>query len=483
MREKIHLLLVITHQPNTARFLALSSGVTQPLGAGYIAGYLIKHGFNVKILDNDIEQLNREEFSVYIREIRPSYVGFSTFTNSICNTLDFAAAVKEVNKDIKVIMGGTHASALPKSLLRYDPVDVVVKGEGEETTLDLLRALENSENLKNVKGIIYKDGEQIIENPDRELIKDIDSLPFPAYELLPMDRYYLPASRRMGTGRTGSIMTGRGCPYRCTFCSRSVFGRKVRLRSPENVVEEMKHLVLNYKIKEFLVWDDIFTLDEKRAIEICRLIRKNGLNIIWSCSSRVDCASDELYYELSMAGCREILFGAESGSQIILDSLQKDTTLSQTEESVKLCKKHNMLAFCTFMLGSPLETKETLIETLRFVKKLNPHYAIFCLLAPLPGSQLFDMALVKGQLDLVNTDWDDYISVLSTAPPPVKLCRLGKEELVKWQKRIFREFYLRPKYILRHLYNLKSFEHIYESWRGFRALLGHQLHTFNFYKN
>ncbi|MFH1519974.1 MAG: cobalamin-dependent protein [Candidatus Omnitrophota bacterium] len=482
MRKKVDLLLVIPRQANTAKFLSLSSGITHPLGAGYVANYLIKHGFNVEILDNVIEQLNRQEFSNYIGKIQPSCVGFSTFTTSINNAFNFASAIKEVNKSTKVIMGGMHASALPEDVLRHEEVDIVVKGEGEETTLELLRVLENGGNLRNIKGIVYKDSGQIINNPDRELIKGIDSLPLPAYELLPMEKYYLPASRRMGTGRAGSIITGRGCPYQCTFCSRSIFGKKIRLRSPESVVKEIKHLVINYKIKEFLIWDDVFTIDQKRAIEICRLIRKNKLNIIWSCSSRVDCISDKLFQELSLAGCREILLGAESGSQIILDSFRKDTTLAQIEESVRLCKKHNMLAFCTFVLGSSAETKETLAETLRFVKKIDPHYAIFCLLAPLPGSQLFNEAVASGKINLIDTNWDDYISILSSVPPPIQISGLDRKELIKWQKKSFREFYLRPKYILRHLCNLKSLNHIFESWRGFRALMGHQLHVFDFHK-
>lgn len=480
MKKITHLLLVVSRQPDTAKFLSLSSGVTQPLGAGYIAGYLIKHGFNVAILDNDIERLDSKRFSLYLRNISPRYVGFSTFTNSFHNSLYFAYLVKEVDKDIKVIMGGAHASALPKDVLRNSVVDIVVKGEGEETMLELVRALDNGGNLSGIKGIAYKDSGEIIENPERELCEDIDKFSFPAYQLLPMNKYYLPASRRMGTGRAGSIITGRGCPYRCTFCSRAVFGRKLRLRGPESVAQEMKHLLVRYGIKEFLIWDDVFTIDEKRAIEICRLIRKENLNLIWSCSSRVDRASDSLYAELYSAGCREILFGVESGSQAIIDSLQKDADLSQVEKSVKLCKKHNIRAFCTFMLGSPLETKETLSQTLNFVKKIDPDYAIFCLLAPLPGSALFKEAVEDGRLELAKVNWNNFVSLLSTVPPPIRMGDLEKRELVRWQRKIFREFYLRPKYIIRHLKNLSSLAHIYESARGFVALLGHQLHRFHF---
>lgn len=482
MSDNTDLLLVVSNQPDTAKFLSLSSGVTHPLGIAYLAAFLIKHGFNVKILDNNIERMDKKQFGNYLKKITPRYVGFGTFTNSFRNSLEFAAIVKEWDSKIKVIFGGAHVSALTKEVLSYHAVDIVVKKEGEETLLDLLRTIDSKGDLANVKGIAYKDGERIVENPDRELYPEIDKLPFPAYELLPMDKYYLPASRRMGRGRIGTIITGRGCPYRCTFCSRSVFGRGVRLRSPQNVVAEMKYLVDRYHIQEFLVWDDVFTIDDKRAIEICHLIKKNNLDIVWSCSSRVDRVSEILYKELYSSGCREVLLGVESGSQIILDSLQKDTTLHQVEGSVRLCKKYGMRAFCTFVIGSPFETRDTLIQTLNFVKKIDPHYALFCLLSPLPGSQLFNEAVSGGYIDAKRANWDDFISVLSAAPPPIKISSLSKEELVRWQKKLFREFYLRPRYILRHLSSLNSAGHIYESARGFLALMGHQFHRMNYCK-
>jgi radical SAM superfamily enzyme YgiQ (UPF0313 family) len=479
--KSLDLLLVIAAPPQTAKFLTWSSGVTHPLGAAYIAAYVREKGFSVEILDNSLENLDLNAFREFIAKKQPLCVGFSTFTNSVRNSFLMAKEVKEVDPDIFVVMGGAHASALPYDTLKHPYVDIVAKGEGEITTAELLQAIRENKGFDDINGIYYKKNGQVIGNPEREPIKDIDSLPMPAYDLLPMKKYYLPASRRMGKGYTGSVMTGRGCPYRCTFCSRSVFGSKVRLRKPELVVDEIQHLVENYGVEEFLIWDDIFIIDKKRAIEICRLIKERDIKIIWSCSSRVDCVSDELFRELSLAGCREILLGAESGSQKILDLLHKDITLQQTEEAVRLCKKNNMLSFCTFVIGSEGETEETLRETLEFVKRIDPNYSIFCLLAPLPGSKLFDDAVQDGRVDLNNVVWDDYVSLLSTVPPPIQTSSLSKEQLVRWQKKIFREFYLRPSYIWRHIMNIRSFGHIYESFRGISALLGHQLHQ-NFKK-
>ncbi len=300
-----------------------------------------------------------------------------------------------------------------------------------------------------------------------------------------MDKYYSYATRRLTNKKIGTVITGRGCPYQCIFCShnRTIFKSKIRLRSAKSVVDEMEYLVDRYDVGEFNILDDSFTIDVERSIEICRLIRKKRLNILWSCNSRVDRAIDNLYDELSAAGCRWILFGAESGSQPILDYLKKNITLQQIEDSIKLCKKYRMTSMCSFMLGCPGETNETIAETLRFVKKVNPDLVLYCIFTPLPGSAIFDNAVAKGLIDTSSENWDNYKSALSTMPPAVNMSRLSNKELVHWLKKGFREFYLNPRYILKNLKSIRSFERLFELWRGFKAITYHQLHQFNFDNN
>ena len=252
----------------------------------------------------------------------------------------------------------------------------------------------------------------------------------------------------------------------------------MRLRSPENVIKEIKFLIKEYGVGEIHFLDDTFTFDKDRAIAICRLIRRNNLDIIWNCNSRVEHASDELYSELYSAGCRELFYGAESGSQHILDSLKKGISLAQTEKAVQLCKKHKMLVYCSFVYGSPEETKETLAETLAFARKLNPDFVVFCMLIPFPGTALFQEAVKRGFIDLRNVEWDQYMNLMSTDPPPVNMSVLSNEELIAWSKKAFRELYFNPRYVIKSIKRISSFTQVYELARGFMAVLSHQIWQF-----
>jgi radical SAM superfamily enzyme YgiQ (UPF0313 family) len=481
MQDKIDILLVVPHQPQTAEILSGPSGITPPLGIGYIASYLERNNFSVSIIDNSVEKLNKTEFQDYIRKKQPLCVGFSVCTSSYNNALYLATLVKEVNDKIYVVMGGMQPSSLPREVLKNNAVDIVVRGEGEETTLELLRAIKEKQDLNKIEGLALRIGDEIIETPDRPLIGNLDSLPFPAYHLLAMDKYTLPASRRITRKRCGSLVTSRGCPYRCLFCSHnSIFKGKLRFRSPENIIAEIRQLVEIYNIGELLIWDDSFLLDKKRALEICRLMIENKFEITWSCSSRVDHISDDLAGELYRAGCRLMLFGAESGSQIILNSINKKTTIAQIENAVSVCRRNNILSFCSFILGTPDETEETAQETIRFSKRLNPDFAIFCIFAPLPGSVLFDRLIAEGKIEVNKINWDRYINLLSNAPPMISASILGTRRLVQLQKKGFRTFYFRPAYIFKRFKMIHSAEQFYQAWRGLRALIQLELNRFVF---
>ncbi len=481
MEQRTDILLVVPHQPHTASILKTASGITLPLGIAYIASYLEKNGFSVRILDNSIERLDAAGFRERVKSIRPACVGFSVCTSSYNSALNLAGLAKEADSSIIVVMGGVQASALPEEVLKNSSVDIAVIGEGEETTRELLQVIRDKRDLELVNGIVFKRNGSFVRTPERGLIENIDSLPLPAYHLLPMDKYSLPASRRLTAGRCASIVTSRGCPYGCYFCSHnSVFKGKLRFRSPKSIVAEMKRLVNEYQVKELLIWDDSFLLDKKRALEICRLILENELDVIWSCSSRVDHMTEELASWLYRAGCRLVLFGAESGSQAILDSVNKRTTLAQIENAVSVCRKNKLMSFCSFILGTPGETEETARQTLEFARKLRPDFAIFCIFAPLPGSAFFDKLTAEGRLKLGEIDWDRYINLLSNSPPLISTSALSAERLVQLQKEGFRSFYFRGGYIIQRLRKIRSPGQLYEACRGFWALMQLTMNRFSF---
>lgn len=470
--NRTDILLVVPHQPASAEILKGSSGITQPLGLGYIAAFLERSGAKVAILDNSIEELGPAGFKRKVMELRPFIVGISLSSSSHNTAMELARLAKEADSSILVAAGGSHASALPRQILESPHVDFVVRGEGEETSLELLKAVKEGTGLAAVKGLVFKSGGKVIENPERPPIQDIDTIPFPAHHLMPMGRYSLPASRRLTSAPAAAIITSRGCPYGCYFCSHNnVFKGKVRFRSPENVLAEIKHLHENFGAGEILFWDDSFLLDTDRAIKICRLIRKNGIKITWSCSSRVDHITDDLAREMRAAGCRLVSFGVESGSPEIRAKLNKGTDLAQIRRAVKICREHGLLSFCSFMLGSPGETEETAAQTIAFAKELDPDFAICCIFAPLPGSVFFDRFVREGKLDVSSINWDQYINLLSTTHPVIAAGEISKDRLMELQKVFFRKFYFRPRYIFRRLTKLYSLQHLIQNLRGLRSIL------------
>lgn len=477
----IDILLISPHQPDTAKILRTASGITQPMSISYIASFLIQKGLKVKILDNDIENLSYEEISKMVKELNPIAVGLTVNTSSTNTALKIARTIKETNSSTVVIAGGVQATILPNILLKNREIDICVIGEGEITSYELLNAIKNKKELLKVNGIAYREKDKIIFTQPRELINNLDSIPFPAYELLPMDKYTLPASRRITSYPVASIITSRGCPYKCKFCSHNmVFKNRVRFRSPENVVEEMIYLRKKFNVREFVFWDDSTLLNRERAKKIFLLIKKELPDIYFSCSSRVEHITEELASLMYMAGCRMILFGAESGSQKILDSIKKQTSTEKIKEAVEICRKNRIMSFCSFIIGTPDETAETIEETRKFVLKLDPDFAIFTIFTPLPGSDYFQEFYEKGLIKLENINWDSYINLLSSDVPAIPFTfNLTKKELIEYQKKLFRDFYLRPSYFVKRIKMIKNKQMIYQTLRGLTALVKLQLKKFN----
>jgi anaerobic magnesium-protoporphyrin IX monomethyl ester cyclase len=466
---------------------ALVTSATVPLGLAYLASYVEEHGFRAKILDNNIEHLSRKRFSDYLKRVKPKAVGFSASTSIFAQVLDFASAVKEFDKGIIVIAGGPHPSALPKESLQNQAIDIVVKGEGEETLLELLFCLLRGKgSLSAINGIFYRENGGIKSNAKRDYIQHIDKLPLPAYHLLPMQKYRHSPFRRVTMKKSASIITSRGCVYNCSFCCNSVFGASVRYRSPDNVLKEVKYLIDEYAVKEIIFRDDAFTLDIERAREIARGIRNLKRDIKWSCYSRVNHASDGLYREFYDSGCREICFGVESGNQDVLDMAKKQINTDEIEKAIRLCRKYRISSLCSMIIGLPGDSLERVERSINFFKKANPDYMVFCVLVPMPGSELFNIATKEGLLNAEKIHYTDYVKVFSSSMPPISMCQIPRDQLAGLQKEAFRSFYLRPGYLMKKLGKCISpmfFCEFYQIGRGGYAFMRHQLHNFCLRRN
>ena len=436
--------------------------VVAPLGLGYLASVLMREGYAVEILDCIAMDINQKELGALIKRSNADLVGITCLTPMAKRSYEAAAIVKE-NSDSKIVMGGAHASIFPYETLKI--ADFAVIGEGEYTMLDLVKVLESGHGFEKVKGIAYRDNDKFITNPKRPYITDMDSLPYPARDILPMEKYRpTPANFKMLPCHT--MITSRGCPFNCVYCSKSVFGRKYRCFSPEYVVNEMEHLKNKFGAKEILFWDDVFTLNKKRTLEICDLILERNLNIPWTCESRVDCIDKNLLKKMEKAGCWQIGYGVESGDPDVLCQLKKKITLDQVRKTFKETKDVGISVRSYFMIGLPGENGENILKTINFAKSLDIDIAQFCITTPYPDTELYETAKKEGTLK--STDWSDFLMIPDN--PAYITENLDEEELKMYLKRAYKNFYLRPSYVFKQIMKIRSLSDIKRHYNAFLAL-------------
>jgi radical SAM superfamily enzyme YgiQ (UPF0313 family) len=410
--------------------------VAPPLGIAYIAAMLERNGVGVKILDSPAMEYGFEAVKKEIQAYSPDIVAITSVTPTIGSALKTAQISKEACPNAITVLGGYHPTFTYQEVLKNDFVDIVVCGEGEQTMVELVEAVENDKNLRDVNGLATEN----FKTPSRGIIEDLDSIPFPARHLLPMDEYKILNMKLT----TGTIVSGRGCPYKCSFCASSAMhGQKLRLRSAENVVDEMEHLVNDHNIEMVAFMDDTFTLNKKRVYEICESIKDRGLDNYWGCTARVDTISEELLKTMKDAGCITMFLGVESADQQFLNEVNKKININRIKKTFELTKKYNMRTIASVVLGMPGDTKRSILSTIKFVKTLEPSYAVFSLATPYPGTDFYLKAASENLIKI--NDWSKY-TLLS---PVLETVDCSLEELKKLQKKAFKEFYLRPSYIAR----------------------------------
>lgn len=446
-------------------------GKNTPLNLAYLASYLRENKQNIQVNIIDAEGLDMtfEQLYLEVDKFSPHIVGITCPTAAYYNIQKICKDLKEKDNAVKIVLGGSHPTALPKETIKETGCDAVVIGEGEITFFDMLNVWEKGQKLEKVKGIAYRDedGGEISITPARELIKDLDIVPFPAKDLLPIHKYFLPPTKRIRSERATNMVTSRGCPYNCHYCmAQTMWTRRTRLRSVRNVLEEIKVNIEQYKLDEFSFHDEVFTLKKDRAAAICKGILEAGWDMSWVCMARAESVDLELLKLMKQAGCGKICFGFESGSARMLKLMNKTMKPDDAIAAAALCKKAGIDVVGNFILGYPGEDVQSIKETIAFAKKVDCNTAAFFIAIPYPGTPLWFEAKEKGYLkDPVN--WREFAPV-SNLESPMVIPGLPPSELEKWKRKAYYKFYLRPLYILKQIKKIRSTADIIDIIRGLK---------------
>lgn len=428
------------------------------LGLLYVAAALKGlAGVGVHIIDAQVDKLGLDDIERMITEESPDIVGFSVLTFNLLNCMEVSRIIRKCCPKTRICFGGWHPTLYPRETLAFDFVDYIVFGEGELTLKELVQAhLVNNNNiveeLCSIKGLGYKtEHGNVIINPPRETLKDLDQLPLPAYNLIDVTKY---SHLLADSGHIVNIMTSRGCPQKCIFCD--VRKTPYRYRTPANVLGEITYWAKK-GVKEFYIQDDNFAINRKRMIEFCQLLIEANLNIKYKISSRVDYIDNELSEYLSKSGCNLIVFGVESGSQRVLDYLEKGITVLDIKKAFQSAHKFGIDCGANIIIGSPLETKEDIDATMNLMKEIKPEHLHCSICTPMPKTYLYNELLKDGVIE------DDYWLEFAKEPNPSFKTPFASqffnaEELRNMQNVIQKKFYFDPLIILRELFKTRSFK-------------------------
>ncbi len=442
--------------------------MTPPLGLLYVAAMLQRHGYRVDVLDMYAEGVRTKSALVErLEHTKPNIVGISTLTSKFQNVTDIAHISKELLPNVSIMLGGHFATFNhDKILAKYHDVDFIVRGEGEETSVELVQQLEKSKpDFSKIAGISYRNNRRLKCNTDRPLLTDLDALPFPAFELVSHLTYGKLGLLQGTAGNLGTMVTSRGCIYKCTYCSNSSFtGHTIRYRSPENVIEELEHYMSKFGLREFMFNDDNFTLNKKRVLKLCYLLRKNGLDIEWYADGRVNQSDDKMYREMHRAGCRLIYFGIESCVNRILRYYRKGTTYEIQKAGVKKARKAQLDIVGSFILGAPIETVEEMWGTITKATALDLDYAQFNPLSVYRGTPIWSQLVAEGKIDdyarweetISGFELNPYVSLEDLPPLMTDMHRYYFQRITYIFRQLFRLFVYRKKLVLRNLRNIRN---------------------------
>lgn len=453
--------------------------VAEPLGLAYLAASLERAHYPVEIIDAPALQWGIKDVVTRV-EKGVHLVGITFITPMFETVKELTHHIKRSCPSTNIIVGGPHPSALPERTLEEIPdIDFVCIGEGEKTIVEVVAYLDGNRNLtnttnvkdiKDLKGLAYRNKGKIVVNPPRPFEKDLDNIPKPSRHLLPMEKYHLTASRTTGSGYCPTIIVARGCPFNCQYCSHP-FGKTFRHHSVERIIDELKELKTYYDVDQVNFEADTLTIDNHFMADLCNSIIQENLHIKWTCESRVDTVDESLLNLMKKAGCWQISYGVESGSQRLLDIICKGVTKEQVVETFTITKKTGITIRGFFMLGLPTETYEESLETIQFARELDPLWAQFTITIPYPGTPLFEQLDSAGEIR--HDDWSHYNTWGGWSDKKLPYIPPGRtgEEIKALQKKAMRMYYMRPKVFLRFIKSISSLSDMRKYVTGFIVLL------------
>lgn len=438
-----------------------------PLGLACLAAALRENNAYVSILDAWVERLTFEALAARLEDLCDyNLVGVTVSTPAYAYAMKTVQIIRHVLPRAKIIIGGPHPSALPEECIRDNPeVDFVAVGEGEKLIVELTEALVTGQaDFSKIKGLVYRDQDEIINNGRTEVIRNLDVLPFPARDLLPMRRYQSHPPYRLHKAYA-TLVTSRGCPYQCTYCSQSVSGQHYRAQSAARVVREIEFLVTKHKIKQIHFYDDDFTLNMRRVEELCDLLLEKKIKILWSCVTRVDLVNESLLSKMRRAGCWLIAYGVESGDQNILDRAKKGYRIEDVKNAFALTRRAGIRILGYFIAGLPGETYATLDATVKLAIFLEPDFIAWSITAIYPGSHLYQQVL-NGELGDDSTCIkapivEHYSNVSGQSPFAhghafIYEGEIPRAYVMKTVNKTYRRFYFRLRYIIRFVVKLHT---------------------------
>ena len=431
------------------------SDIIVPRTLALMGAVIKKSGHDVGIFDFNV----MDNFPEFLESFKPDVVGISCSTPTIRDALKAAHEVKKYDKSVYVIFGGIHPTALPEKTLKDKNIDVVVRGESEETMPELLKAIKTGK-LSSVKGITYMSKGNIHNTPDRPLVENLDDIPNPDYDIIPMEKY-----------TRAYMMTSRGCPFQCVFCgSHLLFGHRVRFRGAERVVDEMKDL----KKRNFdYVWvtDDTFTLNKKRVHDVCDEIIRRKLKMDWTCLTRVNTVDVKMLKKMKKAGCSRVNFGIESTDPVVIKAIKKSITLEDIKKAFKISRKAKMETAAYLMVGLPKQTWKSVLHTNEVLKIIKPNVTWVNVLVPYPDTEVYMNMKTRGMLKDEGQLWEEYRLYTPDGKKSPNILKLDEkisgmsgDEIVKAYelltatgRRISINYKIRsPRYILSALFRIRS---------------------------